>query len=232
LPGPRDRIGVNPELGAPVPDTLLREGSGRLLPSKGVLSVLRRQTGMCPCESVQTRPGRAVSASARVQCRLLDHEQERVPRPTDDQGPAHPSLGRPGGMAPGAHARLPHRAPRFRAPACTPRVVGTWRFTDKAHRGAEMDVPLAAAIQACISGETIPALARAWLPGVPAEWARGRDTSRGSAVSRGHRRRGLPGSCSWPYIPSVGGLGPGRDGRGGWSTGRWGPVPPTTPCSR
>ncbi|WP_079031971.1 hypothetical protein [Streptomyces specialis] len=52
-----------------------------------------------------------------------------------------------------------------------PEVAGTWRFTDKESRGTQVDVPLATAIQSWISGETIPALARAWLPSVPAEWA-------------------------------------------------------------
>ncbi|WP_245834580.1 helicase-related protein [Streptomyces aidingensis] len=52
-----------------------------------------------------------------------------------------------------------------------PEVAGTWRFTDKGSRGTQVDVPFATAVQDWISGETIPDLARAWLPGVPAEWA-------------------------------------------------------------
>lgn len=52
-----------------------------------------------------------------------------------------------------------------------PEVAGTWRFTTKEAKGTQMDVPLATAIQDWISGNGIPALARSWLPDVPAEWA-------------------------------------------------------------
>ncbi|WP_432038646.1 DEAD/DEAH box helicase [Streptomyces cucumeris] len=52
-----------------------------------------------------------------------------------------------------------------------PEVAGTWRFTTKEVKGTQVGVPLATAIQDWISGSGIPALARSWLPGVPAEWA-------------------------------------------------------------
>ncbi|MEU0398754.1 hypothetical protein ABZ318_00580 [Streptomyces sp. NPDC006197] len=63
----------------------------------------------------------------------------------------------------------PHRV--FERLLELPEVVGTWHFTDKESKGTQVDVPLATAIHAWISGETVPDLARAWLPGVPAEWA-------------------------------------------------------------
>ncbi|MFE2846765.1 DEAD/DEAH box helicase [Streptomyces scopuliridis] len=52
-----------------------------------------------------------------------------------------------------------------------PEVAGTWRFTTRESHDTAVPVPVTAAVRDWITGATIPRLAEAWMPGVPAEWA-------------------------------------------------------------
>ncbi|MFD7757243.1 DEAD/DEAH box helicase [Streptomyces sp. NPDC059757] len=52
-----------------------------------------------------------------------------------------------------------------------PEVAGKWSFTTKETKGQALQVPVTGAVRDWISGETIPHLAAAWMPDVPAEWA-------------------------------------------------------------
>ena len=52
-----------------------------------------------------------------------------------------------------------------------PEVADAWHFTSKERAGVELNMPITSAVRSWISGEGIPALARAWMPGIPAEWA-------------------------------------------------------------
>lgn len=52
-----------------------------------------------------------------------------------------------------------------------PEAARAWKFTTRERAGSLLEVPVAAAVRNWVTGESIPRLARAWMPGIPAEWA-------------------------------------------------------------
>ncbi|MGW1247930.1 DEAD/DEAH box helicase [Streptomyces sp. NPDC002535] len=52
-----------------------------------------------------------------------------------------------------------------------PEVAEVWHFTSQERRGTDVDVPITDAVRSWMSGRPIPALARAWTPDVPNDWA-------------------------------------------------------------
>ena len=52
-----------------------------------------------------------------------------------------------------------------------PEAARAWNFTTRERAGSPVDVPVTAAVRSWVTGESIPRLARAWMPGIPAEWA-------------------------------------------------------------
>ncbi|MGY0466762.1 DEAD/DEAH box helicase (plasmid) [Kitasatospora sp. cg17-2] len=52
-----------------------------------------------------------------------------------------------------------------------PEAARAWNFTTRESAGSPVEVPVTAAVRNWVSGESIPRLAGAWMPGIPAEWA-------------------------------------------------------------
>ncbi|MEU3558556.1 DEAD/DEAH box helicase [Kitasatospora sp. NPDC006786] len=52
-----------------------------------------------------------------------------------------------------------------------PEAARAWHFTTRERAGSPVEVSVTEAVRSWVTGESIPRLARAWMPSIPAEWA-------------------------------------------------------------